>query len=111
MSLDLTLIPKLPLTASAGYTRFFFRGWNEFTVEALRKEALLYVDPIDDYDDEGLEARTTDKYGDPLTYVTAGRFYQILYETRAVPTCAEDTAVVAYLNALPPTTAIVLYWT
>lgn len=110
MNLSLTLIPKMPLFCMAGFIRFRFRGWNEFTIEALRKEALPYHDPIANYDDDkALETTTTDPYGDPLTYVSAGRFCQILHETQAVSTCDEDTAVAAYLNILPPTTAIVFY--
>jgi hypothetical protein len=59
---------------------------------------------FDWYDDEGLETITTDPYGTPLTYVTAGELAEVKSEHDW------NAAIIAMMKALPPQTPVVLYW-
>jgi hypothetical protein len=58
------------------------------------------------YEDEGLKTRTTDPYGDALTYVTAGE----LAKVQLGATGKWNKAVFKMIKALPKDTLVVLWW-
>jgi hypothetical protein len=59
------------------------------------------------YEDEGLKEWKEDPYGQPLTFMLA---HTIARHLSAASLHGFDAATLAYLNALPPETRVVLWW-
>jgi hypothetical protein len=60
------------------------------------------------YEDQGLNFKDTDRYGNPLTFTTSADFRGLrIPEDELAPW---NRAIVAFLLALPPDFKIVLYW-
>ena len=60
---------------------------------------------VDWYEDGGLRPRTTDPYGDELTFLTAGALVEV--ESGEF---WRSKAAWAYLSELPPETVVLLWW-
>jgi hypothetical protein len=70
------------------------------------------------YGDEGLEDRTTDPYGGPLTYLPAGVFHALdlsanmltLHRHPPLRLDPWNAAILHFLRAVPDHTRVVLWW-
>ncbi len=75
----------------------------------------LLPDPLppgtrfDWYSDTGIEHRTDDPYGNPLTSLPAGRFGRIP-EAILGDTSAWNRGIVLFLQTIAPSTRVVLWW-
>jgi hypothetical protein len=58
------------------------------------------------YGDEGLERRSNDPYGTPLTYIFAREFCKIKLDNLN----PWNKAVIAFIQSLPEDTPVVLWW-
>lgn len=116
VSLDLTIVPYewgpvIEYNSWLAYTRLRCGGARGFSerLEALDKHKGPKLLPpgtkVTWYGDEGLEERTEDPYGDPLTYMTAGELLQVESPQNDLGRCAW-----AYLAALPRGTPVILWW-
>jgi hypothetical protein len=90
------------------HTRFPF-NWIDYDLpEALRSIVLPLIQGLDWHDDErGLETLATDPMGEPLTFALSG---QLLPHLKAAASGPYSQAAIAYLEALPVDTCVVLYW-
>ena len=114
MSVDLTLCPDRHDGRSLNgwwlaYERISLDGdgrlWD--AIKELPPHPLPPLTRFTWYSDGGLEDATTDKYGEPLTYATAGELGAIVLPEDVSP---RNAAVFAYLRALPAGTPVVLWW-
>ena len=62
---------------------------------------------IGHYEDEGLRQETTDPYGTPLTWAPAVALKKLKESERTTPW---NKAILAFINALPDETVVVLWW-
>lgn len=109
MSINLTL----------AFDRYAFNGpilcferhrldWQDYEAfDRIKAEAVPLGDSVYWYEDEGLKQRAEDPYGKPLTFMPA---HTIARHLSKVPLRGWDAAVLAFLNALPPATRVVLWW-
>ncbi len=82
--------------------------WQDYELfDRITAEAVPLVEGVQWYEDEGLELHNKDRYGTPLTYMPA---HTIARHLAAVTLRGFDAATLAYLNALPPATRVVLWW-
>lgn len=81
-------------------------GDTDYGEKVIRTWELGPFDYVRWYGDEGLEERSNDPYGTTLTYTVAGEFAKIEPGERS----EWNTAVFAFLAALPPRTPVVLWW-
>jgi hypothetical protein len=93
-----------------GYNQVVIRDDTEIQ-ERIRKLPASPLAPmlLGEYGDEGLKMDVTDdKYGDPLTWTYAKRIGDL---TSANPEWSEwNRAVIAFMDALPPNTPVILVW-
>lgn len=83
-------------------------NWQDYDLfKLIAAEATPITEGVDWYEDEGIKRRFTDPYGDMLTYVTAHALGRHLSGVRLA---GWDAAVLAFINALPPDTRVVLWW-
>lgn len=109
MSVNLTL----------AFDRYGFKGpilcyerhrldWQDYEAFArIAAEAVPLTDGVQWYEDEGLKQWTEDPYGKPLTFLPA---HSIARHLSKAPLRGFDAATLSYLNALPPETRVVLWW-
>ncbi|WP_144106820.1 hypothetical protein [Paraburkholderia sp. BCC1886] len=113
MSLSLSLIidqnrQGLPDGTVQPFTRLRFSGYTRRIEEAVRSIAIVLDAGLDAHDDEkGSVVLTTDNYGSPLCWLSAGTLAPIL---RDAIYDQSDAAVVAYIEAMPADTRVILYW-
>lgn len=112
MGLDLTLCPdRYEDTISHvwhfAHTRIDTDRDGAFydAILALPAQALPATVRFQWYGDEGIETRTTDPYGAPLTWLCAEQFRQI-----RLPLSPWNQAALAFVQALPPARRVVLWW-
>lgn len=113
MGLDLTLCPsQYPMAPGAdwflAYSRLKLdRQYALFDqIRALEAQPLPPAWTFDWYGDAGIQHRTEDPYGCPLTALQAGQFH------RMAPAGLSpwNRAVLTFLCAVPPDTPVVLWW-
>lgn len=83
--------------------------WQDYDAfDLIKAEAVPLVDGVQRYeDDQGLTDWDTDPYEEPLTFLPA---HTIARHLSKAPLRGWDAAVLAFLNALPPATRVVLWW-
>lgn len=86
--------------------RLDWQNYDAFTL--IKSEAIPLTCGVDWYDDDGIETRHTDPYGNSLTFMTAHTITRHL--AWAILPTAYDKAVLAFVSALPPETRVVLWW-
>lgn len=115
MSLLLTIVldenqPGLKQLKMPAYptTRFNFTGDVNYVETVVKPLGIPLQYGLSWYDDEkGLVTRHTDAYGDPLTSVLA---WQLVGHLKNAANRPFQLAAIAYLEALPPNTEVILYW-
>lgn len=109
MSISLTLVVdqfRLPGRVLA-YNRLRLELQDYRLFDRIKAEAVPLSEGVSWYEDEGLKQRSADPYGSPLTVLTA---YAVARHLSGVRLYHWDAAVLAFLNALPPETRVVLWW-
>lgn len=109
MSLSLTLVfdqYKLsgPLLA---FNRLRLEHQDYALFERMKAEATPLPEGLQWYGDEGIEECADDPYGKKLTFLTA---YAVARHLSGVNLQGWTAAVLAFLNALPADTRVVLWW-
>ena len=109
MSINLTLVFDRygfagPILAYERY-RLDWRDYEAF--DRIKAEAVPLSHGIHWYGDEGLEDRTDDEYGAPLTWLPA---HSVARHLASAPLRGWDLATLSFLKALPPGTRVVLMW-
>jgi hypothetical protein len=111
MGLRLNLIIEHPgyqgASALLGYDRLTVACRNHELFGHLEREATPLPEELYEYGDEGLKKTQTDPYGKTLTYLPARTLAAHLGTTKLDP---RDKAVLAFLEALPADTRVVLWW-
>lgn len=115
MGLDLTiafeeypsLIGRSPTLA---FSRMRFHSMNYGLGGEIAKRSHPYPHAVNDYQDEGLKEITTDRYGEPLTYIFADDLVDVL-EQHLDPRSTWDWAIVAFLRRMPvDQRRVILIW-
>ncbi|MCK9569110.1 hypothetical protein M0R72_09225 [Candidatus Pacearchaeota archaeon] len=106
MGIDLTVCPIRD--DRPGYDRLQIDRDSELFDLVKQLPTLSIPDPVDFnwYEQDGIEKRATDEYGFPLTYCNAGQFRKIDASKQE----GWNHAVLMFLQALPPSTPVVLWW-
>jgi len=86
-------------------TRLDWQDYDAF--KRICGEAIPLTSGVHWYGDEGIEHRHTDQYGEPLTYMAAHTIARHLGDAKL---SKWDAATLAYLQAIPPETRVVLWW-
>lgn len=89
------------------YTRMSLEWQDYDAFDRIKAEAVPLSNGIDWYDDDGLEERRDDQYGEPLTFLPA---HAVARHLSAAPLRCWDAAVLAFVKALPPDSRVVLWW-
>ena len=111
MGLDLTLSPiTLSGTPWLAYDRLrLSRNYELFdAIKALPSNELPPDTTVEWYEDNGIERQTADMYGEPLRYIQAGEFRNLVFDCRK--TEQWNVAVIRFLQELPRETPVVLWW-
>jgi hypothetical protein len=111
MGVDLTIIiEKYSLSGPIlAYDRLSFKGRHYDLWEQLDAAGTPVTEGVEWYGDEGIEHRTTNPYGDPIKSLTAYQFVRTWDEFIEFGN-AWDSAIVAFIRALPPTVKIILWF-
>lgn len=113
MGVDLTLVfDKYDLPGPVlAFDRLSFKGRHYDLWSRLKDLATPISEGVDWYGDEGIERRTDDQYGDPLTVITAHQFMKAWNEFLPDSHWGDwDLAMAALIKALPPGANIVLWF-
>jgi len=111
MGVDLTLLPyRWPDLGGTmlAVTRLPLDVRNYGLWEVLSRESIPLDRSIQNYEDEGLETRTTDPYGEPLTYMLAVHLSRHLANLDHLSDW--DQAIVAFIATLKSDRKIVLWF-
>lgn len=109
MSVNLTIAidRHFPADCRLMHTRLAL-SWQDYAAfDRMRAESTPLGRDVLWYEDGGLAERTTDPYGTPLTTIAAGALARHLASAHLD---AMDSAVRAYVRALPATTPVLLWW-
>lgn len=112
MGLDLTIAVDdyHGLSTPSTYTRLAFHGRYYHLFDALEKQASP-VGKILWYGDDGLKEVTTNPYGTPILSIDADEMIALIDSHKNADELGTwDVAVVAFIRALPPDTAIYLWF-
>ena len=82
--------------------------WQDYEAfDHIKAEAIPMPEGVHWYDDDGLQARNDDPYGNPLTWMPA---HSLARHLACAPLRGWDMATLAFLKAIPPETKVVLWW-
>ena len=82
--------------------------WYDYKVfDQISDEATPLAEGVMWYEDEGVELRKEDPYGDPLKFMSA---HSLIRYLNKAPLSGWDLATLAFLKALPPEARVVLWW-
>ena len=113
MGLDLTLVPERWAPRGRpilGYCRVDLQGRDHHIYAEIAKRAVpLLPEVLLWYGDDGIEERTDDPHGKPLTFVNATDLGSILYRHR-LKFNQWDKAVMYFVRQLPADNRIILWW-
>ena len=111
MSLSLTLIfecPGRPPSTVYAQNKLSFGDVSGNVHVSLLEVSVPLPEGVEYPDDqEGLQLRHSDAYGDPLTFVSAALLVPRLQGVARGPW---QPGIVAFLEKLPPSTRVVLWW-
>ena len=117
MGIDLTIAPQRYITPHDEFTTWFLafdrisfdRDYILFdNIRKLKPHLLPESTTFQWYGDDGLKEIEKDAYGDTLTYVNADDLAKAFTETPNLS--YKNKAIKAYIEALPPSHKIVLWW-
>jgi hypothetical protein len=110
VGIDLTVCPIIGNGTSwwLGYNRLKFNNDNDLydLVKQLPVLPLPHEVDFDWYEDDGVKKQVIDSKGNSLTFTHAGHFRKIDLSYYK----GWNFAVLTFLQALPPTTPVVLWW-
>ncbi len=82
--------------------------WQDYEAfDRIAAEAVPLTEGVHWYEDKGLKEQKEDCYGKPLTFLPA---HSIARHLSKAPLRGFDAATLRYINALPPETRVVLWW-
>jgi hypothetical protein len=109
MSINLTLVfdhfcLSGPLLA---YERLRL-DWQDYEAfDRIKAEAVPLPEGVQWYEDDGIEHRAEDPYGEPLKFMAA---HTLARHLSALPLRGWDVAVLTFVKSLRPDTRVVLWW-